>query len=129
MPGTWRERLDLLEQRVGDGVLEGQIVVDQAYAAYQEVHEDLNHPRGGGPHFVGGPLLENHRKYVQNLADGVLDGSLVLRMIDNMEDMADEVFARAPVLYTPLRSSGHPIVRDNGVVQYDRAPLAERLDR
>lgn len=127
MADDWRSRLDELERRVGIGELEGLIVVNQPYAAYQHVHQELNHPRGGGPNFVSEPLVGNAREFTANLADGVLDGTLNERMARNMEKMADEVFERAPVDLTPLRSSGHPIVRDNGAVVYDRAPLAPRI--
>jgi len=127
MAGTWRSRLDELEHRVGVGELEGLIVVNQPYAAYQHVHQELNHPRGGGPNFVSEPLLSHAREFTAHLADGVLDGTLDEKMADNMEKMADEVFSRAPVDLTPLRSSGHPIVRSNGAVVYDRAPLAPRV--
>lgn len=125
--GTWRQRFKDLEERIGNGTLQGQIVVNQPYAAYQEVHEHLKHPRGGQAHYTGSSLLENADNYVDNLADGVLDGTLVEKMADNMEDMASEIFKRAPVLYTPLRSSGNPIVRDDGAVKYDRPPLAKRI--
>lgn len=127
MPGTWRARLDELETLVGSGTLEGQIIVNQAYAAYQEVHEHLNHPRGGIPHYVGSSLLARQNHYVNNLADGVLTGQLVAKMVENMEDMSDQVLLNAPVLYTPLRNSGHPAVRDDGHVVYDRAPHAGRV--
>lgn len=127
MAGTWAQRLEELERRVGEDVLQGQFIVNQPYAAYQHVHEELRHPRGGGPHFVTAPLLENHRDYLQHVADGVLDGDAVQHMADAMEDMSDELLVRAPVLHTPLRNSGHPVVRDNGVVMYDRPPIAPRV--
>jgi len=126
---TWRPRFEELERMVGHGVLSGQLDVNQAYAAYQEVHEGLNHPRGGGPHYVGQTLLDNYNRWFEHLADGVLNDTVTIKMAENMEEFADGVFTRAPVLYTFLRSSGHPVVVDNGSVTYDRPPLAPRLEK
>jgi hypothetical protein len=46
-----------------------------------------------------------------------------------MEDLAEDggVATKAPVLYSNLRASGHPIVTDDGVVIYDRPPRQHRL--
>jgi hypothetical protein len=50
-------------------------------------------------------------------------------MISAMEDLAEEggVATHAPVLYTNLRASGHPMVESGGTTIYDRPPRQHRL--
>lgn len=126
MPG-WRDRFAELEQRVGDGPLQGQLVVSQRYAAKQHVEQSYRHPRGGGPNYVSAPLAARAPGYVRELAEHVLDGGVVRAMADNMEDLADQVTTLAPVDRNILRQSAHPTVSDNGRSVYDRAAKAGRL--
>jgi hypothetical protein len=126
--GQFSDRLKQLEQEVGGGTLEGSVVVDQIYAKYQ--HEDLSlrHPGGGGAKYLERPLYSEHPAYLQRLADRTLDGDLNQAMADNMEDLSREVYDAAPLEFGDLKASGHPIVKSEGQVVYDRAPLAHRLN-
>lgn len=127
MAGTFNERILELARRVGYGDLEGHVVVDQVYARLQ--HEDLtlNHPRGGQAKYLEQPLHTDHGRYLQNIADAVLDEGPVSAMTEAMEDLSGQVERYAPVLFENLRESGHPMVVDGGRTVYDRAPKQRRL--
>lgn len=119
-----------LQLRVGTGILEGEVIVDQIYAAYQHEITWLDHPRGGGPHYLRNPLLAHAPSYLQFLADRVLDGNLAMTMAANMEHLSEQLKETAPVDEDPnlilLRTSGNPIVRDNGAEVYNRPPVSPR---
>lgn len=125
--GTWRQRLDQLARNVGDGALVGQYAVDQRYAAYQHVHEGLNHPRGGGPHYVSTPLRARHDEWFRDIAEGLLDGSAPARMARAMDDLDAQVRILAPLDENDLRRSGQYTVTDDGAAVIKRAPDVPRL--
>lgn len=136
MAGTFGKRTLELADIVG-GKKVGKVEVDQVYAVVQ--HQGfwltgpnagriiLNHPGGGEAKFLEKPLFLNTGKYLHRLADSVLDGTLVEAMIENMEDLSEEVFKRAPRDFEDLRNSGHPTVRDGRRKVYDRPPVRGRL--
>jgi hypothetical protein len=101
------------------------------YARYQHLPEglDLRHPRGGQALYLSQPLLENHSRYLQAYADRLLEDGGVGAMIGNVEDLAENggVAARAPILWSNLRASGHPSVTSGEVTVYDRPPRQHRL--
>lgn len=127
MAGTWRARLRALEEMIGEGDLVGRVVVDQRYAAYQHVHQDLNHPLGGGPNYLSRPLLERARRHTRQLARGFLDDGAKAAMADNLEDICAQVAILAPLDFNDLRRSASPTVEDRGNVIYHRAPGVKRL--
>lgn len=127
MAGDFEARMDELLDMVGDGDLEGSVVVDQVYAKYQHERMDLRHPNGGQAKYLGGPLLENYRAYFERLAQNVLHGSLNGAMERNVEELSKEVFDKAPRDFWDLRESAHPSVLNDGVPVYDRAPVVHRL--
>lgn len=127
MAGDFAARMDELMDSVGDGVLEGSVIVDQVYAKYQHERMDLRHPNGGQAKYLSGPLLEHHRAYVARLARNVLHGSLEGAMEANVEELSKEVFNKAPRDFWDLRESAHPRVLNEGVPVYDRAPVVHRL--
>lgn len=122
----WDRKLGALEARVGMGSLQGRITVDQRYAAVQHNRKDFRHPRGGQAEYLSQPLIRLLPEHMQHLADGLLDGTLVDKMADNMEELSQEVNTLAPLDTGILRNSGHPTVIDNGATVYDRPPLAPR---
>lgn len=125
--GTFGERLDELSELVGHGTLTGTVVVDQVYARYQ--HEDLTlrHPRGGQAKYLEGPLHERQADYWTHIAETLLVDGPIPAMIDNVEDLADAVETTAPVEFSNLRESGHPMVSSGGDTVYDRPPKQRRL--
>lgn len=118
-----------LRERVGHGDCEGSVEVNQVYAHYQHEGVELNHPRGGGAKFLEGPLYDHTSRYLQTIADRVLDEGVARPMIDAMEHLSDQVLEHSPVEFGDLRDSGHPVVVDGGDVVYDRAPVAHRLSK
>ncbi|MFI6986028.1 hypothetical protein ACIBSV_46750 [Embleya sp. NPDC050154] len=128
MPGDFSRRIRDLADAVGDGKLVGRIVVDQVYAAVQ--HNDLTyrHPRGGGPMYLSGPLMDKYRGYMRDLAESVhRPGELPRTMADAMEDMTGEVYSHAPIEFHDLRRSAAPSVEDNGAIVYSRPAEVPRL--
>lgn len=122
--------VDELLAQVGTGNLTGQVEVSQVYAKYQELREDLRHPRGGQAHYLRDSLMTGAVEYMQRLARGAItrEGSdLRGAMVHNVEDIAARQQQLAPILYNVLKRSAHPTVEDDGVTVYDRPPLARRL--
>lgn len=113
--------------RVGAGILHGNVEVDQIYAKYQHESLDLAHPHGGSAKYLADPLNANYAKYLEEIAKTVLDDGGHAGMIAAMEDLSGKVETTAPVWFNDLRRSGHPSVSDDGKVIYDRAPKQHRL--
>jgi hypothetical protein len=118
-----------LAEQVGDGPLVGRYVVNQRYAAYQHVHEGLNHPRGGGPNYVSAPLKARHKAWYRRIAGGLLSGQAPARMAEAMEDLDQQVTRLAPVDLNNLRQSGAVTVLSGGRPVYSRPPRVPRLPR
>jgi hypothetical protein len=130
MPGSeeFSARIRELAVTIGFGTLTGRVEVDQVYAHRQ--HEDvlLKHPRGGGAFYLTRPLTEHMRSYLERIADSVLEeGGPVVGMIEVVEDLSDQVRQNAPFEFGFLQDSGHPSVVDDGMIVYDRPPIAPRL--
>jgi hypothetical protein len=126
---TFGEGLKELSSLVGHGDLEGSVVVDQVYAHYQHVRLDLRHPRGGGPLYLTKPLLKNMDVYFERIARETLNEGPRKGMEWCVEDLAGigGVATYAPREFGDLRKSGHPSIRDDGALVYDRAPEQHRL--
>lgn len=130
MPGTFGSRMDDLSAIIDHGgPLEGTVVVDQVYAKYQHEGLDLSHPRGGQAKYLSQPLLDNRYRYLTEVAKTVLEDGGQQGMQNAVEDLAGEggVETHAPVLWGDLRRSGHPIVKSDDRVVFDRPPAARRL--
>lgn len=124
---SFDEGLDELAALVGEGLLVGQVEVDQVYAQFQHEGLDLHHPRGGKARYLADPLNERYRRYLQHIADKLLETGPIEPMIDSMEDLSDQVEEHAPLLFGNLRESGHPSVSQGGELVYDRPPIQHRL--
>lgn len=128
MAGTFGTRTRELEEMVGDGELIGHFVVNGGprtvplhegfWSDYMGEfgYKKIRNYNDGGPRFVSGPLQERHPMHYQNLADGVLDGTVREKMAENMEDMDEQLSVRAPIEYGALRQSGNRTVVDDGDV-------------
>lgn len=130
--GTFFERIDELSRQIGHNDLVGKIEVNQVYAHIQEVSDEFEHPRGGQSRYLSAPFFDKSDERMETLARRVItpDGSEIERgMADAMEDLADDVFEKAPVEFADLKSSGHPTVTSDGAVVYDRPPDVERLSK
>lgn len=128
--GDFSARMTELIERVGDGILRGEVEVNQHYALDQHENFSYNHPRGGGPKYLSEPLQQNGVAYVGELADNLLEGDMKVAMAANMEHLQAELDPRAPIDKDPnpirLRRSGNPKVFDNGAEVYNRPPLDPR---
>lgn len=123
------ERIDFLMHSVGEGYITAGCEVNQPYAQNQHQTDSFKHPHGGRSHYLGGPLLENAYSLVEELARGAITpfGSMIdRRMADIAETMARYVLLNAPKETGQLSLSGHPWVKSNGVLIYDRPPIAPR---
>lgn len=125
---TFDARIRLLADRVGHGRLSGSVERNQAYAQVQ--HEDLalHHPHGGQGKYQETALLAEHGRYLQAIADKVLDEQGPVReMARQMERFDGDSGQLAPKDTTVLARSGHPVVRSGGEIVYDRPPEVPRL--
>lgn len=129
MPDSFDRRIDSLARSVGTGSIVAGCTVNQPYAQNQHQNTTFRHPHGGRSHYLGGPLMENAFALLEGLARGAITpfGSMIdRRMIDVAEEMAGYVLRYAPKETGLLSLSGNPWVRDNGVLIYDRPPIAAR---
>lgn len=135
MKGTFGEGVDALKELVGSGHLEGTVEFDQVYAFNQ--HEGLwldfmgrygpKVMHRGRPHFLSGPLTGGSEGFMATIAEHTLHDGPALGMIEDVERLADESAAAAPVEFGDLADSAHPKVTSDGAVIYDRPPLVGRL--
>lgn len=126
---NFAERIDSLARSVGTGKIVAKCEVNQPYAQNQHQSDRFEHPHGGRSHYLGGPLLEHAFDLVEGIARGTITpfGSTIdRRMIDVAEEMSRYVLENAPKETGALSLSGHPSVTSNGIVIYDRPPLAPR---
>lgn len=125
----FEDRITQLITQVGGGKLVGSVRVDQVYAKYQHERLDLKHPSGGGAKYLERPLYDESRGIMADLARNVLHGDLVAVMASGMEKVSRGVFEHAPFEFGDLKASGHPRVKDGGVIAYDRQPMRRRLTK
>lgn len=129
MGGDFGDRMQQLMAQVPERIT-ARVEVDQVYAKYQELRDDLRHPRGGGPHALRDSVMTQAETLMQNAADHLLteDGSGIYEgMKGNAETMARYYTEHAPVEFGDLRGSAHPQVLEDGTVTYDRPPVVPRL--
>jgi hypothetical protein len=130
MGSSFFDRIDELSDQVGHGHLVAKVEVDQVYAHYQEVGEELRHPRGGRAYALRDALYERNDEHMAALAERAItpDGSDLARGMEHVaEAVGDGYHEFAPVEIGVLRASDHPTVTDDGAVVYDRPPAVARL--
>lgn len=138
MPGDFFDKIQELQDQVGEGHVVGSLEMDQVYAQSQELGIWMtgpnagkvihNHPGGGGTHYLSGALLGGVNGYMESVAETVLDGGPAKGMEAATEKLGESASANAPIEFGDLRESTHPTVVDDGATVYDRAPLVPRLD-
>jgi hypothetical protein len=128
MSGDFSARIAELRRMIGSPqTLTGTCVVDQRYAHYQHERLDLRHPRGGEAKYLERPLFDQYRTYLQDYASTVLTDGGRGAFKRSMDHLSDQVAVHAPVEFTHLRRSGHPIVTLGTTVIHDREPEVHRL--
>jgi hypothetical protein len=129
MVGTFTQRIDELEKRIGSGRLQGSVTCDQIYAHFQHERMDLHHPRGGTAKYLQRPLMDGYRDYLGDYARTVLSDGGQAAMRRSMEHLSDQVEITAPREWGDLAKSGAPKVTQGGRTLYDRPPKAARLGK
>ena len=121
-------RITKLQERVGtQPQIVGSVVVDQIYAKFQHEALYLKHSSGGRAKYLYGPLVENHRSYLQMIASELLNVGPRDPMQRAMDYLSAEVWLNAPVELGDLRRSGSARVHDGADRVYYRPPIQPRL--
>lgn len=132
MAGDFEERMAHLIDAVGVGLLEAEVVVDQIYAKYQELRDDLVLHGGGQHHYTRDALFNNADRLMQLMADRLItpDGSDIKGAVADVAEMlATGVYELAPFEFGDLKASGAPHAYDNGAEYYSRPPGVHRLSK
>ena len=79
------------------------------------------------PKFLERPLFDHYREYLEDYASTVLADGGRGAFKRSMDHLSDQVAVHAPVEFTHLRRSGHPIVTLGTTVIHDREPEVHRL--
>lgn len=132
MAGDFGERMRALIEQVGPGEVVVTDTVDQVYAKYQELRDDLHHPGGGQAHAMQGAVYQQVPQIMQLWADGLLTERGC--ELDKAGERISELIARryhetAPFEFGDLAGSTHPVVTNNGRVVYERPPGVHRLSK
>lgn len=121
--GTFSDGLRELEERIGHGDLTGRVSFTGAAAV--PLHEfprrgpptwegktelDYTAP-GTGPGYLRDPLLERSARYMQAIADDLLEAGPRGAMEDAMDDLKAEAVRRVPKLSGDLARSARAQVR------------------
>jgi len=132
--GSFFDRIDELDERIGGGHLVGDVHVDQAYAFNQHEGYWVTGPNagkrldnGGHLHYLSGPLFAHADQYFGEIADRVLDEGPVEPMIDNVKNLITQVLIDAPVRFDNLRRSAAGTVTDNGDMAWHQPAEVPRL--
>lgn len=132
MAGSFGDRMRALIEQVGPGEVVATNTVDQVYAKYQELRDDLHHPEGGQAHALQGAVYQQVHPIMQTWAHGLLTERGC--ELDDAGREVSELIARryyetAPFEFGDLRGSTHPVVTNNGEVVYERPPGVHRLSK
>lgn len=132
--GSFFDRIDGLDEMVGDGDLVGDVHVDQVYAFNQHEGYWVSGPNagrtlnnGGHLHYLSGPLFAHVDQYYREIADRLLDEGPVEPMIDNVKNLVTNVLINAPVRFDNLRRSAAGTVTDNADVVWHQPAEVPRL--
>lgn len=117
-----------LLDKVGSGHLKGTVRVDQVYAKYQLLRDDLTH-RVGQAHYLSEALTAEYRAYLQAVATATLDTGPVYGMVRAVEALANSSATRTPVLFFNLARSARTTVYDRGRIAYRREASQPRLSK
>ena len=119
-----------LQAHVGTGKVQIRVRIDQPYA--QDQHETMwyRHPRGGRAKYLEGPLFENHRDYLGDVAAQVLrvrGMSVNDRMVRVGRKLVGDAAVNTPVEFGDLKASGALKVLQGNAIFHEDPPLQRRL--
>jgi hypothetical protein len=129
MADTFQRRTRDLIRKVGDGDITSNIRIDQVYAQVQHDAVEFKHPRGGQAFFLSMPLLKNHPKYLQVLAEGMFRHRTMDLMVDVVLQYHNDVLPKIPLFEGTLRNSMELTVDDAGTQVFKDGPVAKRLTK
>lgn len=121
--GTFNERIEELQERVGRGNLIMRAVVHQAYAAAEHNREYYQHLHGGEAEFLKIPFEAHHGEMIEKLADGIL-GDPVAAAIEAVQKFDQWVTENAPVRTGTLKNSTNLYVENDGLRVYEQVQRA-----
>jgi hypothetical protein len=130
--GDFEERMTHLIDSCGVGLLEAEVIVDQVYAKYQELRDDLVLHGGGQHHYTRDALYDQVPRIMETIAARLVtvEGSDIKGAVADVAEMlASGVWERAPFEFGDLKGSGAPHAYDNGAEYYSRPPAAHRLSK
>lgn len=108
------ERTTKLMEKVGRGKIQASVKVDQPYAEFQHERTDLVHRRGGKAGYLRDPLMTGTPRWMQQIANQIMDRNPVAIFVDIADDLSGGVADEAPIFMGDLRSSGEPRVKEGG---------------
>lgn len=128
--GDFFERVDNLAEQVGSGKLDVKLTTDQVYAKYQELRDDLKHPRGGRAHYARDAMVEHVDEWMDHLAHkAITEGGsdLIGGAISVGIRAKDQQAEYTPREFLNLARSIEVTVTDRGEPVYHRPPDVHRL--
>lgn len=128
MPGTFGARIGVLRRQVPHQV-SATIGVDQVYAKYQLLRDDLRHPRGGIAHYLDTALRGTSREPYSRAAPLLLAGGAVGGFTQGSIAIAQSSERLTPIDTYLLRGSTSVTVTSDGRVVGYRPPTYPRLSR
>lgn len=132
MAADFEERMQHLIDSAGRGTISAEVVVDQIYARYQELRDDLVLHGGGRHHYTRDALYEHLEELMQEFASHLITagGSNLRAAAEQVaEKLATGVYEFAPFEFGDLKASGAPAAYDDGAKFYDRPPGVHRLSK
>jgi hypothetical protein len=130
--GDFEERMAHLIDSCGVGLLQAEVIVDQIYAKYQELRDDLVLHGGGQHHYTRDSLYEQTPRIMETIAARLVTptgSDIKAAVADVAEMLATGVWERAPLEFGDLKASGAPHAYDNGAEYYSRPPGSHRLSK
>lgn len=130
MADDFTARMQHLIDACGHGTLTAEVVVDQVYAKYQELRDDLVLHGGGRHHYTRDALFDHVDEFMTELAARLVteDGSDVRGAVQHIaEKLVLGVYEYAPFEFGDLKASGAGHAYDNGAEYWHREPGVHRL--
>lgn len=129
MTGTFHARIAVLRRTVGVGHVTATIAVDQVYAKYQLLRDDLKHPRGGIAHYLDTALSTNRSQPYAEAAKTLLFGGPDIGFTNGSIRIAQTSEQLTPIDTYLLRGSTSVTITHDGRMVAYRPPAHPRLGK
>jgi len=130
--GDFEARMEHLIASTGVGVLRAEVIVDQVYAKYQELRDDLELHGGGQHHYTRDALFDQVPRIMEYLASRMLtpEGCELKDAVAEVARMlVTGVWERAPFEFGDLKASGAAHAYDDGAEYLNEPPGVHRLSK